>query len=162
MYVNAVTPSSRTSTVWSRSWSPGRCLSSLHFCSAGTFLNIWVSQKSTRCYELTSHAFSICIFLKICLCECRGNTWHHHECLSCSRSLISPTSDGAGAAVLASEDFVRNHSLESQAVEIIAQEMVTDLTTTFDENSCIKMVRWNLLLKMYVSSSLGTKPWFTL
>lgn len=56
-------------------------------------------------------------------------------------SLLSPTSDGAGAAVLASEAFVRRHGLENQAVEILAQEMVTDLATTFDENSCIKMVR---------------------
>ena len=53
----------------------------------------------------------------------------------------SPTSDGAGAAVLASEDFVRRHGLEQQAVEIVAQEMVTDLASTFEENSCIKMVR---------------------
>lgn len=54
---------------------------------------------------------------------------------------ISPTSDGAGAAILASEDFVRKHQLETQAVEILAQEMVTDFTSTFEENSCIKMVR---------------------
>nr|XP_057922550.1 sterol carrier protein 2 [Doryrhamphus excisus] len=55
-----------------------------------------------------------------------------------------PTSDGAGAAVLASEDFVREHRLEKQAVEILAQEMVTDLATTFDENSCIKMVGYDM------------------
>lgn len=54
--------------------------------------------------------------------------------------VLSPTSDGAGAAVLASEGFVRKHGLEAKAVEIIAQEMVTDLSTTFEENSCIKMV----------------------
>lgn len=53
----------------------------------------------------------------------------------------SPTSDGAGAAVLASETFVRRNGLEKKAVEIIAQEMVTDLTSTFEENSCMKMVR---------------------
>ncbi|KTF80401.1 hypothetical protein cypCar_00047040, partial [Cyprinus carpio] len=46
-----------------------------------------------------------------------------------------PTSDGAGAAVLASETFVRRNGLEKKAVEIIAQEMVTDLTSTFEENS---------------------------
>ncbi|KAK0134406.1 Non-specific lipid-transfer protein [Merluccius polli] len=55
-----------------------------------------------------------------------------------------PTSDGAGAAVLASEDFVRRHGLEHQAVEILAQEMVTDLATTFEENSCIKMVGYDM------------------
>ncbi|KAG7227226.1 hypothetical protein INR49_013886, partial [Caranx melampygus] len=41
-----------------------------------------------------------------------------------------PTSDGAGAAILASEAFVRKHHLENQAVEIVAQEMVTDLAST--------------------------------
>ncbi|KAJ3595223.1 hypothetical protein NHX12_004527 [Muraenolepis orangiensis] len=55
-----------------------------------------------------------------------------------------PTSDGAGAAVLASEEFVRRHGLESQAVEIVAQEMTTDLATTFEENSCIKMVGYDM------------------
>uniref|UniRef100_A0A8C9X163 Sterol carrier protein 2 n=1 Tax=Sander lucioperca TaxID=283035 RepID=A0A8C9X163_SANLU len=55
-----------------------------------------------------------------------------------------PTSDGAGAAVLASEAFVRKHHLENQAVEIVAQEMVTDLASTFEENSCIKMVGYDM------------------
>ncbi|XP_076000827.1 sterol carrier protein 2 [Genypterus blacodes] len=71
-----------------------------------------------------------------------------------------PTSDGAGAAVLASEDFVRTHSLESQAVEIVAQEMVTDLTTTFDENSCIKMVGYDMsqLAAEKCYEAAGLKP----
>ncbi|KAM9719063.1 sterol carrier protein 2 [Menidia menidia] len=55
-----------------------------------------------------------------------------------------PTSDGAGAVVLASEAFVRKHHLENQAVEIVAQEMVTDLASTFEENSCIKMVGYDM------------------
>ncbi|KAI4890307.1 hypothetical protein NFI96_017726, partial [Prochilodus magdalenae] len=55
-----------------------------------------------------------------------------------------PTSDGAGAAVLASEAFVRRHGLQGKAVEIIAQEMATDLTSTFEENSCIKMVGYDM------------------
>ncbi|KAF3858680.1 hypothetical protein F7725_011881 [Dissostichus mawsoni] len=59
-------------------------------------------------------------------------------------TLLHPTSDGAGAAVLASEDFVRKHRLEKQAVEIVAQEMVTDLASTFEENSCIKMVGYDM------------------
>lgn len=60
--------------------------------------------------------------------------------MRCWFSLVSPTSDGAGAAVLASEAFVRKHHLESQAVEIVAQEMTTDTSSTFEENSCMKMV----------------------
>lgn len=42
--------------------------------------------------------------------------------------------------MLASEAFVRKHHLESQAVEIVAQEMTTDTSSTFEENSCMKMV----------------------
>ncbi len=44
----------------------------------------------------------------------------------------SPTSDGSGAAVLASERFVESHGLAAQAVEIVGQTMVTDLENTFD------------------------------
>uniref|UniRef100_A0A8C5RCW2 Sterol carrier protein 2 n=1 Tax=Leptobrachium leishanense TaxID=445787 RepID=A0A8C5RCW2_9ANUR len=55
-----------------------------------------------------------------------------------------PTSDGAAAAVLVSEDFVHKHGLEGQAVEILAQEMVTDTGTTFQEDSCIKMVGYDM------------------
>uniref|UniRef100_A0A8D3AC02 Sterol carrier protein 2 n=1 Tax=Scophthalmus maximus TaxID=52904 RepID=A0A8D3AC02_SCOMX len=71
-----------------------------------------------------------------------------------------PTSDGAGAAVLASEAFVRKHALENQAVEIMAQEMVTDLSSTFEENSCIKMVGYDMsrLAAKRCFESAGLKP----
>ncbi|KAM9459036.1 sterol carrier protein 2 isoform 2-T2 [Salvelinus alpinus] len=71
-----------------------------------------------------------------------------------------PTSDGAGAAVLASEDFVRRHGLEHQAVEILAQEMVTDLATTFDDNSCMKMVGYDMtsLAAKKCFETAGLKP----
>uniref|UniRef100_A0AAQ5X5E3 Sterol carrier protein 2 n=1 Tax=Amphiprion ocellaris TaxID=80972 RepID=A0AAQ5X5E3_AMPOC len=71
-----------------------------------------------------------------------------------------PTSDGAGAAVLASEAFVRKHHLENQAVEIVAQEMVTDLSSTFDENSCIKTVGYDMtrLAAKKCFESAGLKP----
>ena len=42
-----------------------------------------------------------------------------------------PTSDGAGAAILASERFVREHGLESTAVEIVGMAMTTDFESTF-------------------------------
>jgi len=51
-----------------------------------------------------------------------------------------PTSDGAAAVVLANEDFVHKHHLESQAVEILAMEMSTDLPTTFKSHSCMNIV----------------------
>ncbi|MGN6605747.1 MAG: lipid-transfer protein [Jatrophihabitans sp.] len=44
----------------------------------------------------------------------------------------SPTSDGSGAAILASERFVDEHGLADRAVEIVGQTMVTDLANTFD------------------------------
>jgi acetyl-CoA acetyltransferase len=44
-----------------------------------------------------------------------------------------PTSDGGGAAVLASERFVREQGLEAKAVEIIGMAMTTDTPSTFAE-----------------------------
>ncbi|KAI8806578.1 thiolase-like protein [Cladochytrium replicatum] len=44
----------------------------------------------------------------------------------------SPTSDGSGCAILASEAFVKKHGLENQAVQILAQTMATDSTLAFD------------------------------
>jgi acetyl-CoA acetyltransferase len=44
----------------------------------------------------------------------------------------SPTSDGSGAAILASERFVEQHGLADRAVEIVGQTMVTDMANTFD------------------------------
>ncbi|KAM9687348.1 sterol carrier protein 2 isoform 1-T1 [Trichechus inunguis] len=55
-----------------------------------------------------------------------------------------PTSDGAAAAVLASEAFVQKYGLQSKAVEILAQEMVTDLPSSFEEKSVIKMVGFDM------------------
>ncbi|MGD0073321.1 MAG: lipid-transfer protein [Candidatus Binataceae bacterium] len=43
-----------------------------------------------------------------------------------------PTSDGGGAAVIASERFVREHNLWDRAVEILGQAMTTDTANTFD------------------------------
>lgn len=55
-----------------------------------------------------------------------------------------PTSDGSAAVILANENFVRKHKLESQAVEIVAMEMSTDLPTTFKEKSFIKLVGYDM------------------
>ena len=51
-----------------------------------------------------------------------------------------PTSDGSGAVVLASEEFVRRHSLEGKAVEIMGQAMVTDTPETFEQKSSIMLI----------------------
>jgi len=70
-----------------------------------------------------------------------------------------PTSDGGAAAVLASEDFVKRHKLEAKAVEIIGMAMATDLPSTFDEKSMIKLVGFDLTVKaaskVYQQSGLG-------
>jgi hypothetical protein len=67
--------------------------------------------------------------------------------------IFSPTSDGGAAVILASEDFVKKHGLENQAVEIIAMEMATDFPSTFEENSCMKMVRMCRCRLWYLSGS---------
>lgn len=53
----------------------------------------------------------------------------------------SPTSDGAACAIVASERYVDEHGLWEQAVEIVGQAMVTDLSSTFDEGAdCMTIV----------------------
>ena len=70
-----------------------------------------------------------------------------------------PTSDGAGAAILVSEDFVRKHNLQAKAVEILGMAMTTDFPSTFDEKSCIKLVGSDMTRKaaqkVYQQSGLG-------
>ena len=43
-----------------------------------------------------------------------------------------PTTNGAGAAILASERFVKQHNLQSKAVEIVDQILCTDFQNTFN------------------------------
>ncbi|MFJ9472096.1 lipid-transfer protein [Streptomyces caniferus] len=57
-----------------------------------------------------------------------------------TRLQCSPTSDGAAAAVVASERFVREHGLAERAVEIAAQAMTTDTEESFASGSCIDAV----------------------
>jgi len=46
----------------------------------------------------------------------------------------SPTSDGAAAAILMSEEAVKRYGLEGQAIEIIGQTMATDYSSAFEGN----------------------------
>ncbi|WIM86777.1 lipid-transfer protein [Candidatus Mycobacterium wuenschmannii] len=57
-----------------------------------------------------------------------------------TRSMCSPTSDGSGAAVLASERFVDEHGLGDRAVEIVGQALVTDTPGTFESKSLATLV----------------------
>jgi acetyl-CoA acyltransferase len=57
----------------------------------------------------------------------------------------SPTSDGAAAAVVASERFVDEHDLWHGAVEIAGQALVTDLPSSFaDDTDCIRIVGYDM------------------
>jgi sterol carrier protein 2 len=72
----------------------------------------------------------------------------------------SPTSDGAGAAIVASERFVEKHGLWDQAIEIAGQALVTDLPSTFDDDAdCIKVVGYDMskeaAAKAYEEAGVG-------
>jgi acetyl-CoA acetyltransferase len=56
----------------------------------------------------------------------------------------SPTSDGSACAIVASERFVEAHDLWDRAIEIAGQAMVTDLRSTFEDASCIKVVGYDM------------------
>jgi acetyl-CoA acetyltransferase len=70
-----------------------------------------------------------------------------------------PTSDGSAAAILASEEFVKKHQLQKQAIEIAGMAMATDLPSSFEERSCIKMVGFDMsrkaAQKAYEQAGLG-------
>ncbi len=57
----------------------------------------------------------------------------------------SPTSDGAAAVIVASESYVDEHGLWDQAVEIAGQSMVTDMSSSFDEDAdCMTIVGYDM------------------
>jgi sterol carrier protein 2 len=71
-----------------------------------------------------------------------------------------PTSDGSAAAIICSEDFVKKHNLQSQAVEIVGMTMVTDFESSF-KDSCIKNVGGDMskaaAQAVYKQAGLGPK-----
>ncbi|MFJ1762949.1 lipid-transfer protein [Amycolatopsis sp. NPDC088138] len=70
----------------------------------------------------------------------------------------SPTSDGSGAAILASEAFVETNGLAERAVEIVGQAMTTDFRSTFD-GSAKNIVGYDMTrqaaVKVYDQAGLG-------
>lgn len=54
-----------------------------------------------------------------------------------------PTSDGAAAAIVCSEDFVLANNLQDQAVEILGQSLTTDKKEAF-EGSMIELVGYGM------------------
>ncbi len=75
-----------------------------------------------------------------------------------TRLQCCPTSDGAGAAILASEEFVKKHALQDKAVEILGMAMTTDFPSSY-EGSMIKMVGADMTRsaaqKVYEQSGFG-------
>jgi len=69
-----------------------------------------------------------------------------------------PTSDGSGAAILASEAFVKKNGLEAKAVEILGMAMTTDTPSSY-EGSMIAMVGSDMTkaaaAKVYEQSGFG-------
>jgi acetyl-CoA acetyltransferase len=63
-----------------------------------------------------------------------------YEPIALTRLQCSPTSDGSGCAILASERFVDEHDLWDRAVEIVGQSMVTDMASSFEDRSAISAV----------------------
>ncbi|CAG9564470.1 unnamed protein product [Danaus chrysippus] len=55
-----------------------------------------------------------------------------------------PTSDGAAAAILMSEEAVIRYGLQNKAVEIIGMEMATDTEDVFKENSLMKVAGYDM------------------
>ena len=64
---------------------------------------------------------------------------------SCPALTRWPTSDGSACAIVASERYVDSHDLWEQAIEIAGQAMVTDLSSTFaDDTDCIRIVGYDM------------------
>ncbi|MEW6268918.1 MAG: lipid-transfer protein [Thermodesulfobacteriota bacterium] len=70
-----------------------------------------------------------------------------------------PTSDGSGAAILASEEFVKKHGLQAKAVEILGMAMTTDFGSTFGDKSSMKLVGYDMTKeaarRVYEQSGFG-------
>jgi len=58
--------------------------------------------------------------------------------------MCSPTSDGAACCIIASEDFVHQHGLENQAIEIVGNALVTDGVETFEMRNAMEVVGFTM------------------
>ena len=71
----------------------------------------------------------------------------------------SPTSDGAAAAILASEDFVDRHGLADRAIEIVGQSLVTDYETSLSTRKARDVIGYDMNVQaaraVYEQSGLG-------
>jgi acetyl-CoA acyltransferase len=76
-----------------------------------------------------------------------------------TRLQCSPTSDGSGAAIVASEAFVERHDLAEQAVEIVGQAMTTDFESSLSTRKAKDVIGYDMNVKaaqaVYDQSDLG-------
>jgi acetyl-CoA acetyltransferase len=82
-----------------------------------------------------------------------------YDKLPLTKLQCSPTSDGSGAAVVASERFVEENGLGDRAVEIVGQAMATDMRSTFENNSAATLVGYDMskeaARKVYEQAGIG-------
>jgi sterol carrier protein 2 len=75
-----------------------------------------------------------------------------------TRYQCCPPTCGAGAAIVCSDDFARKHKI-AKPVYIAGQAMTTDFTTTFEPQSMIKMVGYDMAKaaaeQVYQQSGIG-------
>lgn len=71
----------------------------------------------------------------------------------------SPTSDGSGAAILASEAYVERHGLADRAVEIVGQAMTTDFESSLGSRKAKDVIGYDMNVKaarsVYEQAELG-------
>jgi sterol carrier protein 2 len=53
--------------------------------------------------------------------------------------MCCPTSDGGAAAIICSEEFVRKHNLQNQAIEIVGMATATDTPRLYEQQSMIEL-----------------------
>ncbi|HVY09545.1 MAG TPA: lipid-transfer protein [Mycobacteriales bacterium] len=82
-----------------------------------------------------------------------------YDKLPLTKLQCSPTSDGSAAAVIASERFVEENGLGDRAIEIVGQAMVTDMRSTFENNSAATLVGYDMskeaARKVYEQAGIG-------
>ncbi len=78
-------------------------------------------------------------------------------CEPLTKLCCCPTSDGSGAAILCSEDFMRKRGLQDRAVEILGMSMATDFPSTFESMAglCGYDLSKASSRKVYEQSGLG-------
>lgn len=75
-----------------------------------------------------------------------------------TRFQCCPPTCGAAAAVVCSENFAKKHGI-THAVKILAQEMTTDFTSTFEDHSMMKLIGYDMAKaaaeKVYEKAGVG-------